>query len=94
VTGKIVRIRAAQMLGTLLLSWPEAARACAVCFSGRGDETRQAFALTTVFLTVLPLLAIGGMVLWLRKRARQLEHERRAVEGTGALRNPGLSPRA
>jgi hypothetical protein len=73
--GNPLRNRIAGAVATLLLGWPEVGRACAVCFSGRSEETRQAFTLTTVFLTFLPLLAIGGMVWWLRKRARQLESE-------------------
>ncbi|MFQ5697178.1 MAG: hypothetical protein ACE5IL_02710 [Myxococcota bacterium] len=51
---------------------PGFARACAVCFSA-SDETRDAFLGTTVFLTVLPLLMIGGLVLWLWRRALRAE---------------------
>lgn len=58
----------------LILLAPDAALACPVCFSGR-EENRLAFILTTVFLTVLPLATIGGAVLWLRARWRELERE-------------------
>lgn len=62
-------------LAALLLLAPRASQACYVCMSGRDDETRTAFLLTTVFLSVLPLLFIGGLVWWLRRRARALEAE-------------------
>jgi high-affinity Fe2+/Pb2+ permease len=52
---------------------PGAALACSVCMSGRDDETRAAFLATTGLLTALPLLMVGGLVWWLRRRARQLD---------------------
>ena len=74
--------RAAAPLGaSLLLLAPKLAAACAVCSSGRDDETRQAFIDTTVLLTFLPLLMIGGVLLWIRRRyleqqAQELEARR------------------
>ncbi len=53
---------------------PEVAHACAVCFDGPG-ETRQAFLVTTAFLTLLPLGMLGGAGAWLRSRARRAEAE-------------------
>ena len=58
-----------------LLVAPRIANACAVCFSGRADETRVAFLATTGFLSALPLLLIGSLVWWLRRRARQIHDE-------------------
>ena len=58
---------------------PEVASACSVCFSGRSDETRIAFIATTAFLTALPLLLIGGLVWWLRRRALQIQQGERAA---------------
>ena len=53
----------------LALLWtPQLSDACAVCFSGR-DENRLAFILTTILLMALPLIMIGGMLLWLRRRS-------------------------
>ena len=49
---------------------PDAAHACAVCFDA-SDENRQAFLLTTAFLTLLPLGMVGGAGLWLRRRVRE-----------------------
>jgi len=55
---------------TWLLLVPEVAHACPVCFDS-SDENRQAFLVTTAFLTLLPLGMVGGAGLWLRKRARE-----------------------
>ena len=57
----------------LALWAPRVAHACSVCGAGRDDETRTAFLITTGFLTVLPLLLVGGVAWWLRRRARELE---------------------
>ena len=62
-------------LAAPLLLAPRAVHACAVCFGGQEGDTRTAFILTTAFLTFLPLLMIGGLVWWLRRRFRQLELE-------------------
>lgn len=58
---------------------PELAQACAVCGAGR-EENRMAFLLTTLFLSVVPLLAIGGIVVWLRHRARVVALEAREAD--------------
>ncbi len=65
-------------LVALLVLAPRIAPACSVCMAGRDDETRTAFLLTTLFLTVLPLALIGGLVWWLTRRARTLEQQRSA----------------
>jgi hypothetical protein len=54
---------------------PRIAQACYVCMSGRNDDTRRAFLATTGLLTVLPLVLVGGLVWWLRRRSRQLEEQ-------------------
>ena len=45
----------------------------------------MAFLLTTLFLSVVPLLAIGGIIAWLRHRARvvagELALEARETDG-------------
>ena len=64
--------------GALLACAPRVALACSVCSAGRDDETRAAFLATTGLLTFLPLAMVGGLVWWLRRRARQLE----AAEGS------------
>ena len=59
---------------------PQLARACAVCMSGKTDETRAAFIAMTAFMTFLPMILIGGFVWWLLRRAaamRSIEAPRR-----------------
>ena len=56
----------------LLLLLPGVSEACAVCFSGR-DETPLAFIGTTVLLSFMPILLVGGAVYFLRRRYRELE---------------------
>ena len=77
---------------TAVLLVPRLAAACAVCFTGRADETRIAFLVTTVLLSALPILLIGSLVCWLRRRAHHIrdEHERASAIVDGTLR--GLSP--
>ena len=50
------------------------ALACAVCFSGR-DESRVAYLLTTLFMTAIPLLALGAGIYWVVKKASAAEHD-------------------
>jgi hypothetical protein len=58
----------------LLAFAPELARACAVCGAGADeDQSRVAYLLTTVALSALPLGLFGGLVLWLRLRAKSGE---------------------
>lgn len=61
-----------------LLCVPRLAQACAVCFSGRSDETRQAFIGTTAFMTFLPILVIVGLAWWFRRRLLAMQAEQRA----------------
>ena len=61
------------MAAALLLAAPEAAEACSVCSAAQDDSVREAFLVTTVFLSVLPLLLVGGFAWWLRRRVRELE---------------------
>jgi cbb3-type cytochrome oxidase subunit 3 len=63
---------------------PSAASACAVCTGGQDDETLAAFLAGTITLSLLPLAMIGGLVWWLRRRARQLAAE----EAAGVIRLP------
>ena len=49
---------------------PALALACPVCFSAT-EANRDAFLGTTVFLSLLPLLFIGGVVFVLRQRAKR-----------------------
>ena len=62
----------ALMISTVVLLAPRLAAACAVCFTGRADETRIAFLVTTGMLTPLPILLVGSLVWWLYRRAQQI----------------------
>jgi len=62
----------ALLAAIVLLALPETGHACSVCFSGRSDESRAAFLLTTLFMTGTPLALIAGAALWLRRRANQI----------------------
>lgn len=57
------------LVGALVLCTPGLALACPVCFSAKNEASRVAFLGTTVFLTALPLLMVGGVVMWLMKQA-------------------------
>ena len=69
----------ARITALAILLAPEIAAACSVCFSGRSDETRVAFIATTALLTALPLLLIGTLVWWLRRRAIQIQQSERVA---------------
>jgi len=61
----------AVVLAALLLALlPADAWACAVCNDPK-DKNRIAFLATTAFLTALPLSLIGGLLAYLRRRARR-----------------------
>jgi hypothetical protein len=79
----------AGLVGALVLWTPQISHACAVCFSGREDEARLAFIWTTVLLTFLPLVMIGGFAWWLWRRARGLEQK--VAPETGAAPLPALN---
>ncbi len=73
-TGALARVFSGA--APALLCWvPASAWACAVCVTGQEDETRNAFLLTTVFMSALPLAMIGSIVGWLLWRVRRLHAE-------------------
>jgi hypothetical protein len=64
-------IRASVAAAVLAVSWAaDLAYACPSCASPL-EENRQAFVDTTVFLTVVPLMMMGGFVWWLRRQTHQ-----------------------
>jgi hypothetical protein len=79
----------------LVWALPGLADACAVCFEA-SDENREAFTITTVFMTTLPLLMIGGVVSWFWRETvrRELSPplEAAAVEEPKAPQIPEPSP--
>jgi len=62
----------------IVVATPQIAAACAVCMGGVGGGTQRAFAIGSLFLSVLPLAVIGAAVLYLRRRARAIESEAQA----------------
>jgi len=48
---------------------PGTAYSCAVCFSG-SEESLQAYYLTTVFLTLLPVLMLASIGYWIFRKHR------------------------
>jgi len=67
----------------LLALLPDVAHACPVCFDPR-EENRVAFLATTIFMSLVPLGMVGGLGMWLRKRARALAHPRPEDDGPEA----------
>lgn len=70
--------RAGCVLVSLLVTWalvaaPRLAEACAVCTSGREDESNTAFLISTIFLSLLPLAGLGTLVFVVWRRLRALE---------------------
>ena len=79
------------LLGALVaFALPDAARACSVCISAQDDSVQAAFAAASLFMTVMPLSAIGSLIWWLRRRARQIAAE----EAAGVIRLPLAHERA
>ncbi len=56
--------------------------ACPVCGAAKDDATRDAFILTTVFMSLLPLAMLGGLAWWLIRRLRQLDLEEKSAQET------------
>lgn len=46
--------------------------ACPVCFSAKG-ATLNAFRFSTVFLTVVPLIAFFSFIYWYRKKVKEID---------------------
>lgn len=65
-------VLAAALSLCLVALLPALAHACPVCFSAN-EENREAYLLTFVLLTVLPLLSIGALGWWLARRIRRAE---------------------
>jgi hypothetical protein len=62
-------------LSWLIVQLPRVAEACSVCTAGRDEENQAAFLLSTIFMSVLPLIAIGTLVYVLWRRIQKLEAE-------------------
>lgn len=65
----------AVVLSWVVLQTPSIAQACAVCSAGRDEENADAFLWSTLFMSAMPLAAIGTLVYVLYKRMQKLEQE-------------------
>jgi hypothetical protein len=72
-------------LAWLIVQLPTVVQACSVCTAGRDEENATAFLLSTVFMSVLPLIAIGTLVYVLWRRIQKLEAET-AISSTAVPR--------
>ena len=62
------------LVATAALILPTAAQACAVC--GAATENNQmAFLAMTLFMSLMPLAAIGGIAWWVWRRTKALDAE-------------------
>lgn len=74
----------------LALALPDVASACAMCTSAQDDTVQAAFAIASLFMTLMPLAVVGGLVWFLRRRAQKLRDE----EAAGVIRLPLASERS
>jgi hypothetical protein len=58
----------------LIAVLPDVVMACPVCFDS-SDENRQAFLVTTAFMSLLPLGMVAGTGLYIRKRSKDLDKD-------------------
>lgn len=55
---------------TVIVFAPQYVDACPVCFSAK-PGAREAFLLSTAFLTFFPLGLLGSMIFWFRKHIQK-----------------------
>jgi hypothetical protein len=81
--------RASVAAALVALAWvADLAYACPSCASPL-EENRQAFVDTTVFLTVVPLMMMGGFIWWLRRRIRAMDEAPEIAVPENLLRDAG-----
>ena len=81
--------RASVAAALVALAWvADLAYACPSCASPL-EENRQAFVDTTVFLTVVPLMMMGGFIWWLRRRIRSMDEAPEIAVPENLLRDAG-----
>jgi heme/copper-type cytochrome/quinol oxidase subunit 2 len=95
---RIASMRGLNSIWALVVVWlvtilaPAIASACSVCTAGRDEENQLAFLLSTLFMSLLPLVVIGTMVFVLWRRIRKLESEESAPHAPGAAVVPPSHP--
>lgn len=83
----VARICAAALAVAVTLA-VDVAYACPSCASPL-EENRQAFVDTTIFLTVVPLLMIGGLIWWIRRKVRERDAALEIAVPDSLLRDAG-----
>ena len=71
----LIQFMLASFVTATLVHVPRLAIACAVCTAGKDEENAFAFLMTTIFMSIMPLAAIGTLVFVLWRRIRKLEAE-------------------
>ena len=66
----------ATVVVAVLVHVPSIASACAVCTAGKDEENAFAFLMTTIFMSLMPLAALGTLIFVLWRRIQKLEAER------------------
>ena len=80
--------------GLSLMAAPSIAAACAVCTAGRDEENAAAFLLSTIGMSLMPLVALGTLVFVLWRRIQKLEAEDRMAASTETpIESPAASIR-
>jgi hypothetical protein len=64
-------VRAARLGAALAALAPTTATACPVCFGATSERVLHSYYATAAALTVLPLLLVGGFVLWLLRQGQR-----------------------
>jgi hypothetical protein len=74
-------------LAALAMAWSaDLAYACPSCASPL-EENRQAFVDTTIFLTLVPLVMMGGFIWWIRRKLRDRDELPEIVVPQNLLRD-------
>jgi hypothetical protein len=63
------------LMASIVVHGPRVAEACSVCTAGRDEENQLAFLLSTIGMSLMPLIAIGTLVFVLWRRIQKLEAE-------------------
>jgi len=81
---------AAPVIVAVALLAPRVSQACAVC-SFRDDGSQRGYLIGTLFMTLLPFVVIGSIVLVIRHRLRSAEAAQPAqpLRAFGSLRGRG-----
>jgi hypothetical protein len=56
-----------------VLAAPRPAAACAMCVAAAVDKASGSLLAGSLLLSILPLAMLGGMILWIRRRVRQID---------------------